>query len=145
MNSPFCRSSHDCAPISEVFQSAAADPATARRKDAVLKMLDELDDGALIAVGPYVLDTGETLRWIVQINGVDAPELDVRVRERPWDPDVVEVFLVEGEEELGSSPGRRSATRMARVCHADAGRHSPRSRLAVGLEFVQELAVLGFV
>jgi hypothetical protein len=67
-------------------------------------MLDELIDrhteGALLTVRPYVLDSGETLRWTVEIDGEPVPDLDVRIREHPERAGWMVMFLVDGKEEL---------------------------------------------
>ena len=67
-------------------------------------MVDELIErygkGAVLTVNPYVLDSGETLRWIVEIDGADMPVADVRIREHPERPDVMVMFLVCGNQEL---------------------------------------------
>jgi hypothetical protein len=67
-------------------------------------MLDELiaryGEGAILTVSPYVLDSGETLRWIVEIDGKDLPDTDVRVQEHAGRPDVVVMSLVHGDEEI---------------------------------------------
>jgi hypothetical protein len=58
------------------------------------------DDGAIIVVAPYMPDSsGDILRWVVRIDGVDVPEIDVRIDQRPERPDVMVMRLVyEGEE-----------------------------------------------
>jgi hypothetical protein len=66
-------------------------------------MLDELINhygaGAVLTVRPYVLDSGETLRWVVAIDGKDVPDADIRI-------DVQEgaafaaIILVRGKDEL---------------------------------------------
>jgi hypothetical protein len=67
-------------------------------------VLDELierhGEGAIITVRPYVLDSGETLRWIVEINGVDVPDVDVAVRPDSERTDVMVMLLVYGGEEV---------------------------------------------
>ena len=49
----------------------------------MLDALDRYDDGAILRISPYVLDTGDTLRWIVEIDGKDVPDLDARVESHP--------------------------------------------------------------
>jgi hypothetical protein len=70
-------------------------------------MLDELitryGEEAILSVRPYVLDSGETLRWIVEINGEDVPDAEVRITEDPEGPEGFEfvlTFLVRGDEEI---------------------------------------------
>lgn len=67
-------------------------------------MLDELIErygkGALLTVRPYVLDSGETLRWTLEIDGQDLPDADVRIQDDRERPDWVVMLLVRGNEEL---------------------------------------------
>jgi hypothetical protein len=67
-------------------------------------VLDELIDrygtGAVLTVSPYVLDSGDTLRWILQIDGKEVPYADVRIQEDPDRPDWMLMFLVRGDEEV---------------------------------------------
>jgi hypothetical protein len=67
-------------------------------------MLDELaeryEDLTVITVSPYVGDDGETLRWVVLIDGEDVPDIDVRVRPDAERPEVMVMLLVYGGEEL---------------------------------------------
>lgn len=67
-------------------------------------MLDELIDrygeDAILTVRPYMLDSGETLRWVVEIDGRDTPDTDVRIEEHPERPDVMVMILVRGDEEI---------------------------------------------
>jgi len=44
-----------------------------------------------------VLASGETLRWILQIDGEDVPGADVRIEE---DPDWTVALLVRGDEQV---------------------------------------------
>lgn len=66
-----------------------------------LKMLQMLIDrygpGAVLNVAPFVLDNGETLRWIVQIGGAEIQEVDVRVEEKEG---TVVMCLTHAGEEL---------------------------------------------
>jgi hypothetical protein len=69
-------------------------------------------DGAIvfaITVSPYVRDSGETLRWVLQIDGKEPSDLDIRTEERPERPDQISMFLVRGDEELevGRWPAKR--------------------------------------
>jgi hypothetical protein len=67
-------------------------------------MLDRLitryGEDAILSVRPYVLDSGEILRWVVEINGEDAPDMDVRITEDPEGFEFVLTFLVRGDEEI---------------------------------------------
>jgi hypothetical protein len=45
-------------------------------------LIDRYGTGAVLNVTPYVLDSGETLRWIVQIDGAEVQDVDVRVEEK---------------------------------------------------------------
>ena len=46
-----------------------------------------------------MLDTGDTLRWIVEIDGKDVPDLDARVESHPERSGVMVMSLVRGDEE----------------------------------------------
>jgi hypothetical protein len=67
-----------------------------------VSLLDELieryDKGAVVTVSPYMPDSsGEILRWVVQIDGEEPPDMDVRIdKGDPW----VVMSLVRGDEEL---------------------------------------------
>jgi hypothetical protein len=66
-----------------------------------MAMLDELieryDSAAILTVSPYILDSGAILRWVVQIDGQEPPDLDVRIDQGdPW----VVMYLVRGDAEL---------------------------------------------
>jgi hypothetical protein len=67
-------------------------------------MLDELieryGEGAILTVGPYVLASGETLRWIVEIDGLDVPDIDVRIDEDVERPDIKLMILVHGDDQV---------------------------------------------
>jgi hypothetical protein len=56
--------------------------------------------GAIIAASPRMLDSGETYRWEVQIDGLDVPGVHAHARRDPQDPDWTILFLVHGEEEV---------------------------------------------
>jgi hypothetical protein len=47
-----------------------------------------------------VLDTGETLRWVVEIDGKDVPDVDARVERHPERSGVMVMTFVRGDEEL---------------------------------------------
>jgi hypothetical protein len=67
-------------------------------------MLDELitryGEDAILTVRPYVVESGETLRWIVAIDGVDVHDNDVRIQDDPDRPDGSVMSLVRGDEEI---------------------------------------------
>ena len=64
-------------------------------------LLDDLirryGEGAIVAVRPYMNDTGETLRWFVEIDGLDVPDLDVRDSRRG---ELMVMLLVRGGDEI---------------------------------------------
>jgi hypothetical protein len=73
-------------------------------------MLDELIDRysevAVLTVRPYIVASGEILRWVVEIDGKEPADMDVRIEQRdPW----VVMFLVRGNEEIeiGRWSGKR--------------------------------------
>jgi hypothetical protein len=74
------------------------------RANSGFDMLDELIErhgaGAILTARPYMLDSGETLRWVLEIDGNDVPDADVRIDELPERPDWRVMFLVRGNEEL---------------------------------------------
>jgi hypothetical protein len=60
-------------------------------------LIDRYDSGAVLTVSPYILDSGEILRWVLQIDGEEPSDLDVRIDQGdPW----VVTFLVRGDDEL---------------------------------------------
>lgn len=67
-------------------------------------MLDELIDryteGAILTVRPYVLESGETLRWTLEVDGEPVPDADILTREHPEHPGWIVMLLVRGDEEL---------------------------------------------
>ena len=66
-------------------------------------MLDELaryDDLAVLNVSPYVGNSGETLRWVLLIDGAEVSDLDVRVRSDSERPEVMVMLLVGDSGEL---------------------------------------------
>jgi hypothetical protein len=69
-----------------------------------VSMLDELIDrygeGAILTVSPYVPASGETLRWIVEIDGSPVPDADVRTARHEGRRDAVVMLLVHGDEEV---------------------------------------------
>jgi hypothetical protein len=46
--------------------------------DLLDELIEQYDRGAVIRVHPYIWATGEE-RWIVEIDGEDAPDVDVRI------------------------------------------------------------------
>jgi hypothetical protein len=73
----------------------------------VATLLNELiaryGEAGVLSVRPYVLESGETARWLVEIDGEDVPDADVRITEDPEGPEGFEfvlMFLVRGDEEI---------------------------------------------
>jgi hypothetical protein len=64
------------------------------------ELIEKYGPGAILTVDPYVQDSGETLRWVVQIDGADVNELDVRVQEHPERDDMMIMYLVVGDENI---------------------------------------------
>jgi hypothetical protein len=60
------------------------------------KLIERFGPDAIVIVSPYVIETGETLRWFAQINGEEVNELDVHLRE---DGDLRVLILVVGAED----------------------------------------------
>jgi hypothetical protein len=56
-------------------------------------------EAAILTVSQYVLESGDTLRWILEIDGAHV-YADVRVREHPERADVMVMLLVYGHEEV---------------------------------------------
>ena len=70
------------------------------------ELIDKYGEGALLTVGPYVLDSlTDDFRWVVQIDGVDLPELDVYVRP---DPDFAGGHVLSISRELAARSSRFS-------------------------------------
>jgi hypothetical protein len=64
-------------------------------------MLDELiarhGEAAVLTVRPYIIDSGEILRWVLEIDGKEPTDMDVRIDQGdPW----VVMSLVRGSEEI---------------------------------------------
>jgi hypothetical protein len=60
-------------------------------------LIDRYGEAAILTVRPYIIDSGEILRWIVEIDGEDPPDMDVRIdRGDPW----VVMSLVRGGKEM---------------------------------------------
>ena len=51
-------------------------------------------------MSPYVDDSGETLRWVVQVDGAYVDELDVRTEDHPEREGVVVMYLVAGDRSI---------------------------------------------
>ena len=64
------------------------------------ELIERFGQGAVLTINPYVLDSGETLRWILQIDGKEMPDMDVRIEERPERPGQISMSLVRGDDEL---------------------------------------------
>lgn len=74
-------------------------------------VLDELIDRygthAVISVDPYMPDnSGEILRWVLQIDGKEVPDIDVRTA--PEGDDWMLMLLVRGDEEFELGRWRES-------------------------------------
>jgi hypothetical protein len=82
-------------------------------------MLDDLVDrygeGAIVTVSPYVLDSGETFRWSVQIDGKEVSDIDVRVDEDPETGDQMVMRLFHADEELEIERWSKRGFRTVRV------------------------------
>ncbi len=65
-------------------------------------MLEQLiaryGEEASLTVRPHVLDDGETLRWVVQIDAMDLPYADVRIGVPVQHPDIKVMMLVVGND-----------------------------------------------
>jgi hypothetical protein len=65
------------------------------------ELIDRYTEGALLVARPYTPDnSGEILRWIVEIDGEDLPDADILTRDDPEHPDWIVMLLVRGDEEL---------------------------------------------
>jgi hypothetical protein len=62
---------------------------------ALQALIDRHGTGAVLTNNPYVLDSGETLRWIVLNDGEEVHDVDVRVDEKEG-----VMFLTHAGEEL---------------------------------------------
>lgn len=70
-----------------------------------VSLLDELIErygkDAVVTVDPYMPDSsGEILRWVLQIDGMEVSDVDVRIGEHPKHRDVMVMLLVHGGEEV---------------------------------------------
>jgi hypothetical protein len=63
-------------------------------------LIARYDESAVVTVRPYVDGSGETLRWIVEVDGAEIHDLDVRVRSDPDRPEVMVMLLVHMGKEL---------------------------------------------
>lgn len=67
-------------------------------------MLDELIDrygeDAILTARPYVPASGETLRWILEIDGSPVPDADVRTASHEERRHLIVMLLVHGDEEV---------------------------------------------
>ena len=66
------------------------------------KLIGRYGDAAILTVRPYTrpstLDTGEILRWVVEIDGKEPLDVDVRIDRSA--PGWVVMALVRGDEEI---------------------------------------------
>jgi hypothetical protein len=67
------------------------------------ELIERYDAGAILRVAPYVDDSGQTLRWFVEIDGENVYDVDVAIRDDP-DRDGGVVVLVSGDEEVENRP-----------------------------------------
>jgi hypothetical protein len=67
-------------------------------------MLDELlhryGEDAIVTARPHMLDSGESYRWELQIDGMDVPGAYAHVRRDLERQDVMVMVLVYGDEEV---------------------------------------------
>ena len=65
--------------------------------DLTQQLIARYGAGAVLTVSPYMPDSsGDILRWVLQIDGKEPTDMDVRIDHDPW----VVMFLVRGDEEL---------------------------------------------
>jgi hypothetical protein len=70
-------------------------------------LIERYGTGAVVAVRPYMPDnSGEILRWVLEIDGEEASEADVRVTERDG---LSVMLLVGGGEEIELTSWREGA------------------------------------
>lgn len=70
-----------------------------------MALLDELiarhGEGAVLTVRPYMPDTsGVILRWVVELDGEEPADMDMRIEPDRDDPHWIVMSLVRGDEEL---------------------------------------------
>ncbi len=84
---------------------------------AVLRdLIERYGEAAIVRAYPVMLESGETYRWELEIDGVARPDATVHVRRHPDNPDVMVMLLVHGGEEVemmtwrdGGRPGEPAA------------------------------------
>jgi hypothetical protein len=64
------------------------------------ELINRYGKRAIVIARPYALDSGETLRWTLEIDGQHVPDADVRIQEHPERPDSMQMLLVYGNEEV---------------------------------------------
>jgi hypothetical protein len=63
-------------------------------------LIERYGEDALLTVRPYVLDDGEILRWTLEVDGKEVPDVDVRIRSDSQQPDWMVMLLVSESEEV---------------------------------------------
>ena len=64
------------------------------------ELIDRYGEDAILTTRPYVLDSGETLRWALEIDGSPVPDADVRIASHAERPGVMVMWLVHGDENI---------------------------------------------
>jgi len=64
------------------------------------ELIERFSKDAVLTVNPYVRESGETLRWVLEIDGTEPSNLDVRIGKHPERPNQVSMFVVRGDDEL---------------------------------------------
>jgi hypothetical protein len=72
----------------------------AARSPLLDSLITQYGRGAVVTVSPDTPDSGDTVRWVVQIDGVEERRVDVRVDRDPGDPETTVATLVRGSETL---------------------------------------------
>jgi hypothetical protein len=62
------------------------------------ELIDRYGQDAVVTARPHMLDSGETYRWELAIDGDNVPEADVHMRRHPERRDVMVLLLVRGAE-----------------------------------------------
>ena len=65
------------------------------------ELIDRYGEDAILTARPYVpASGGETLRWVLEIDGSPVPDADVRTARHEERRDVMVMLLVHGDEEV---------------------------------------------
>jgi hypothetical protein len=79
-------------------------PGPAERVDRPLRQ------GGGLTVRPYMPDnSGDVLRWVLEIDGAELSDMDIRTGPHPERPDVMIMLLVRGRRGSSSPAGRAGA------------------------------------